>query len=503
MKKSLSAILFVSLIFPLFTSCGKTEDPAPGTEVKKTTRTSEVLPPEPKLLLPSPTKKVTKDQKGISHASKLKIFKGDLPALKKRRYIRVLTRNNPACYYIHRGISMGFEYELIKKFAEENGLEVVMVVPPEWDDMIPWLLEGRGDIIAGSMALTKRRKDIPGIAFGKTYSSLQQTLFCRTKDRNSLKKLSDLKGRKIYVRKNSVYWDTPCELRRKGVEFTLCEAPQTMETYEIIEAVEQGKFDLTVADIKFQKLSSAGHRISAPFPIGEELRYAWGVRKENIELQKAVNKFFKKEYRGKFYNILYKRYFKSSKNVKKYEDSATERSAYKFSKYDKIIKRYAKDYKIPWQLIAAQIFQESRFDPKAKSWCGTIGLMQLTKTTAKEMKCRNIYNSEENIKAGIKYMHHLLSKINGNVTEFDRTCFALASYNGGYGHLLDARKLARQLKLNPDKWFNNVEKAMSLLSKKRYYSKAKYGYCRSSEIINYVKNISLRSREYEQAVETK
>jgi len=436
---------------------------------------------------------------GIRHTAENKNFKGDLREIKKRQFLRVLTRNNPACYYIHRGVSMGFEYELIKKFAKMNNMEILIIVPPEWDDMIPWLLEGRGDIIAGSMALTKKRKNIPGIAFGKTYYSLQQALFCKKSD-CSIKTLSDLKNREVFVRKNSVYWDTLEELQQKGVKFKLSPAPQSMETYEIIEAVEKGKFDLTVADKKFIEFAKVGHKISAPLLIGDELRYAWAVRRENSELKQAVDNFFKKEYRGEFYNILYKRYFKNSKSVRKYENSATEKKSSKLSEYDHIIKKYAKQYNLPWHLIAAQIFQESHFDPKAKSWCGTIGLMQLTKRTAKEMKCKNIYNSEENIKAGTKYMHHLYSRIHESVKGIDRICFTLASYNGGYGHILDARKLAEQLNLNPDKWFNNVENAIKLLSRKKYYSKAKYGYCRSSEIIGYVKSIIIRSREYSQAV---
>jgi membrane-bound lytic murein transglycosylase F len=508
MRNIISRVICVTFTILLICSCSGEHD------TKKKVREGDVgknLPAEPKLLIPDNANILSdisdslqnknKSHSGIRRTSKLKIFKGDLPALQKRRYIRVLTRNNPACYYIHRGVSMGFEYELIKKFAEQNNLEVVMIVPPEWDDMITWLLEGRGDIIAGSMALTKRRKNIPGLAFGKTYSSLKQAIFCRKNDK-TIKTAADLKGRKVYVRKNSVYWDTLSELRSKGVQFTISEAPQTMETYEIIEAVKKGKFDTTLADIRFINLSTAGKSMATPIIIGDELRYTWAVRKENKQLLHAVNKFFNSEYRGTFYNIIYKRYFNSSRNADKYNDSATEKGAYKFSGYDKIIKKYADKYNLPWYLIAAQIFQESRFNPKAKSWCGTIGLMQLTETTAREMQCNDIHNSEENIKAGVKYMHHLMQRIPGNITDFDRICFALASYNGGYGHLVDARKLSIRQKLNPDIWFNNVEKAMKLLSKKQYYSKAKYGYCRSKEIVNYVKEISLRSREYKQALES-
>ena len=505
MKAKLAIIFFLFFINFLMTSCGENDKPAQekkSVELKSSPASNlvkETSPPEP-IIQPVRISDSLDPQRIVNTQHQVTApFKGDLPELKKRRFLRVLTRNNPACYYIHRGMMMGFEYELVKKFAAENGMEVVVLVPPTWDDMISWLLEGRGDIIAGAMTLTKARKDIPGLGFGKSYATLVQAVFCRKEDKN-LKKLSDLSGRDIWVRKNSVYWDTLCELRRKGASFNIREVPPDMETYEILEGVKKGKYDLSVADIRFSDFAAIGGDLLTPFTIGEELRYAWGVRKDNVKLQEAVNRFIAKEYRGKFYNIIYRRYLKNGNTMQKFKESATENSYQKFSKYDRLIKKYADKYNIPWYIIAAQVFQESRFDPKARSWCGTEGLMQLTKDTAKEMKCRDIHDEEENIKAGVKYMRHLLDRIPGDVSEFDKRCFALASYNGGYGHLQDARKLAKQLGLNPDVWFNNVEKAMSLLSRKKYYSKARYGYCRSSEIVNYVKDIVIRSKSYKQAI---
>lgn len=425
-------------------------------------------------------------------------FTGDLPALKQRRYIKMLTRNNPACYFIHRGESMGFEYELAAKFAKSQGLQIIVVVPPKWSDLIPWLKAGKGDLIAAAMTLTKKRKNIKGVAFCKTYAPVRQMVVAK-KNENRIHKTADLAGRTFTVREHSSYWETLSKLQNSGAALKLVSAPQTMETNDIIESVASGTYDLTLADEVFVQTSGVRKRLSTPLSLGNLQRYAWAVRSSNPRLKKAVDAFIAKEYRGAFYNILRKKYFRTSSITpkNKIENSAKKRRS--FSPYDGIIKKHAVAYGIPWCLITAQMHQESRFAPNAKSWAGTIGLMQLTPTTAKEMGCRDIYDPNENIKAAVRYLKLLESRLPKSVKGKTRYCFALAGYNGGYGHLVDARKLAKKMRLDPNKWFGNVENAMRLLSRKKYYSKAKYGYCRSSEITSYVQNIIVKYLEYEQA----
>lgn len=426
-----------------------------------------------------------------------KISRGDLPDIKKRKILRVITRNNPLCYFIHQGRLMGFEYELAQEFAKRHGLELVMIVPPKWSDMIPWLIEGKGDIIAAAMGKTQKRQSIKEIAFCEPYCETRDRIVGRATEK-PFTSISDIAGRKVFVRNNSGYWEKLEALKASGIEFELYPAPEELETFEIIAKVANGEYDLTVSDEHIFKLEKMRRNdISELFRLEPPDRHHWCVRDENVELKKAIDEFFKKEYRGKIFNCIYNRYYSSPKNLLLHS-KANESEVCCISKYDKMIKKFAEKYGFDWLLICAQIFQESRFEHSAVSCAGTKGLMQIHPRTAQEVGFNNIDNPEENIHAGIKYLHIQKQKFEKHLHEKDILCFALASYNAGFGHLVDARKLAAQLALDPDRWFDNVEKCMLLLEKPEYNQTARFGYCRGSETVAYVKNIMLRYHAYKQ-----
>jgi membrane-bound lytic murein transglycosylase F len=166
------------------------------------------------------------------------------------------------------------------------------------------------------------------------------------------------------------------------------------------------------------------------------------------------------------------------------------------SPYDEVIRRYAEQYGFDWRLITAQMYEESRFDPKAKSFAGARGLMQVLPKTARFMGFDKISGAEEDIHAGVKYLDWVRERFEPELPVNERTWFALAAYNAGHGHVADARRLAGQHGLDGDRWFENTEKAMLLLSKKQYASKARYGYVRGIEPVSYVRDIRQRYRAY-------
>lgn len=425
------------------------------------------------------------------------ILKGDLPEIKKRKFIRVLTRNNPSCYYIRRGQFAGFEYELAKKFADEQKLYLLVIVPPKWSDMIPWLIEGKGDIVAAMVTETDERLKMKQIAFCAPYAENRDRIVGRSNEK-PFSSAKSLTGRTVWVRKNSSYWEPLVKLKESGIDFSLKEAPEALETFELIDLVASGDYDLTVADehILKQELMRRDD-VKELFSLDNISYHHWLVRSGDVKLKAAIDSFFKREHKQTFYNVVYNRYFKFSREANAHSESYNQ-EALRVSVYDHLIKKYSAMYGFNWLLICSQVCQESCFDPNRVSYAGTIGLMQVAPATGREVGFHDLKKPDSNIHAGVKYMHKMKSRFPQSLPEPERDYFSLASYNAGYGHVIDARRLAIELNLDPDRWFNNVEKAILLLATPKYSSRAKYGYCRGDEPVGYVRNIIMRYRAYKQ-----
>lgn len=434
---------------------------------------------------------------GRHHLAKKKSepFTGDLGEIKKRKVLRVLTRNSASTYFLWRGELLGFEYELAKRFAEQHDLRLEMVVPPSRDLLIPWLKQGKGDLIAAAMTINEQRQ-AQGIRFSRPYHKVSELLVTR-RDDASLNTPADLKGRTVMVRKSSAYWESLEALRQQGATFDLVAAPEEMETEELIARVADGSIDLTAADSHILDIEQTWRDdIQAAFALGEPRAHGWLVRRENPELLKAVDAFLQKEYRGLFYNVTYKKYFKNPKRILSHVEERADDGNNGLSPYDELTRQYADRYGFDWRLVVSQMYQESRFDPNAKSWVGALGLLQVMPRTAKEFGINNLRDPEQGLHAGVQYLDWLRKRFEPELAMADRTWLALAAYNAGIGHVRDARRLAADKGWNPDKWFDNVEKAMLLLSKKEYAKKAKHGYVRGHEPVNYVRQIRDRYFAY-------
>jgi membrane-bound lytic murein transglycosylase F len=422
---------------------------------------------------------------------------GDLPAIRERRVLRVLTRNNATSYFVWRGHIMGFEYDLATEFARRLGVQVEFVVAPTRSALFTWLLEGRGDLVAAG--ITKREAPSGAFAGSRSYNRVVETVVTRAAD-SLVRSVGDLAGRTVAIRRVSSYWNTAQALLQDGAAFRLVTAPEEMETEEIIGRVENGEYDATIADSHILDVELAWRDdVRAAFPVSDSLDHTWVTRASDTRLLAAVDSFLTAIDRSAFYNITKKKYFGNPKATRSYAVARVARTG-EISPYDRLTRRYASRYQFDWLMISAQMYEESRFDPTVVSFAGAVGLMQLLPQTARGFGFTSLHEPEVNIHAGTRYLQHLYRQLDDVPDAEERLWFALASYNAGLGHIRDAQQLAREEGRDPDRWFGGVAEVAPELQRRAVYQRFQYGYCRCSEPVAYVRKIRDRERAYSEAV---
>ncbi len=408
-----------------------------------------------------------------------------LHKIEKSGQITIITRNTPHCYYLYRDEPMGFEYELAREFADYLGVELKITIAESWEAMIPVLNDGAGALIAAGMTITPRRQT--QVSFSNGYMDIQQYLIAH-RNGPKIKSLAELSGKIIHVREATAYQEQLEELQQQGVELTI-ELHNDMPTEELIQQVAEGGIGLTIADSNIALLSRRHYPGAIMVhPISDLQHLGWAVHPEARQLRVKINSFFKaiKE-TGKFDEI-YNKYYGDIASFDYVDLKAFHRNTKKnLSRYSPFIKAAAKKYGFDWRLIAAQIYQESHLNPRAKSRAGARGLMQLLPSTASSLDVNDIYNPVENINGGVRYLKKLYDRFD-QADATNRLLIALAAYNAGQGHIQDARNLAVRKNLDPDLW-DSLAQTLPLLRYRKYYKDAKYGYCRGTEPVKYIKQI--------------
>ena len=421
----------------------------------------------------------------------------DLSAIKNRGYLRIITNANPEHYYLNNGNLNGFEYELLREFASNNQMRVDVVIAQSKEEMFKLLQEGKGDVIAASLATNFLEHD-DSLQYTRPYDYASPVVIGRKKDQ-SIFDVRSLVGKRISVSRDNPYWNYISQLKEQGIDFELIEA-DTEDIATIMLQVAVGIYDLTIAgshQIRFGRMKELG--LDTKFVLFEPLAHRWVVRNDSDQLHNALNEFIKREYRGVTYNLLHAKYFEQSKQTPS-EDQLVKVDS--LSPYDEEAKHYSTKYGFDWRLIIALMFQESRFNPNANSYAGAKGVMQLTKETAKLMGLNDTKNVEKSIDAGVRYLNYLRGKFDNSIILHDRMWFAVAAYNSGYTRLKRARKLAEKMGLDKDKWFKNVELAMLLMAKPYKKNGKKIRDCRCGQTVVYVREIRTRYFNYIRLTET-
>lgn len=403
--------------------------------------------------------------------------------------IKILTRNAPTTFYYAADNSMvGFEYDLVQAFAKDKNYKVKLIVKNSIDEVINSLKNEEADIAAAGLSMTdKRAKDF---IFSPAYYEVQEQVVCAYKKHPE--NIADLKNYSIEVIKNSSYVETFIGLKKSNPELTWKE-DIGYTTEHMFDFLDKKNFDCTLADSNIVAINRRYYpHLHVAFGVSEKEQLSWLLpkSKKSSQLYKDINAWFSVFKKSEDFLRIKDKYF-SHVEIFDYVDIAKYHTRIKkrLPQYLGSFQRGAKKYKLDWRLLAAQAYQESHWNPTAKSPTGVRGMMMLTLPTAKELGVTNRLNYRHSIEGGAKYMSRLLKRIpkGVNVTS-DRYMFALAGYNIGMGHLYDAIRLGKKLGINPYSW-RNMKILLPKLAQKKYYKSLRYGYARGSEPVKYVERI--------------
>lgn len=435
----------------------------------------------------------------------------DLDGIQKRGYINVLIDNNSISYFIYKGRSMGYEYELLTLLAKQLKVDLKIQVISGVDKAIEQLNSGEGDILAFPLTVTKERKQY--VKFTRPLFNSYQVLVQRKPenwrsitreqiDRKLIRNASDLVGKEVHVMKSSSFAERMKHLSEEiGGDIIVKEDSAGAESESLIKRVVNGEIDYTVADHPIAVVNAAYYpNIDVGTILSLPQQIAWAVRTNSPQLLNAVNKWLIQTKREPTFMVIYNRYFKSPRtSLLRAQSDYSSISGSKISPYDNLIKTESERLGWDWRLLAAVIYQESRFINKDESWAGARGLMQLMPETAEKFGATNPDDPKQNIRAGVGYLKYLDTYWAKEITDQDeRLKFVLASYNVGLSHIIDARKLTEKYKKSPVLWDDNVEYYLLKKSDPVYYRDpiAPAGYCKCEEPVNYVKNVLERYEEY-------
>lgn len=404
----------------------------------------------------------------------------------QKKTLTVVTRNAPTTWYEGRDGDAGFEYELAKNFADYLGVELKLVSKDSVSGVLAMIREGAADIAAAGLTRTAEREN--GFLFGPGYQQVSQQVVCRRGGARP-KTMEDLANVELRVPANSSYVERLQAIKQTYADIHWQEDP-SQNTELLLERVWKKELECTIADSNIVAINRRYFpELSVRFDLSESQPLAWMLPADAAGLRKKITAWYQQiessgtlaELKDKYYGFI---------EVFDYVDTRTLTRRIKrvLPKYQPMFEQAGKKHGLDWTLLAAQSYQESHWNPRAKSPTGVRGIMMLTRTTAKEMGVKSRLNAKENIMGGARYLSQMQKRLPETIKGHDREWMSLAAYNVGFGHLRDAFVLSERLGKNPNLW-SDVSSVLPLLGQKKYYKTLKHGYARGWEPVRYVNRI--------------
>jgi membrane-bound lytic murein transglycosylase MltF len=397
---------------------------------------------------------------------------GDLDGMAERRMIRVLTAFSKTQFFIDRGTPRGTAYDqgklleeaLNKKFKSGQIALHVQFVPMSRNELLPALLEGKGDIVMADLTVTPERAKV--VDFVDPWITGVDEIVVTKPGGPNIATIDDLSGKEVFVRESSSYYQSLLQLNTRlttegKAPVTLTPAPEELEDEDLLEMANAGLVDILIVDNHkawFWQRVWPGLKLYPTVTLRTGGQIAWAIRPNSPQLKNALNAFLATNGPSSLNaRMIFRRYLLSTQYVK---GAALDASRKRFVAVVALFRKYGAQYNLDWMLMAAQGYQESRLDQDAKSHVGAIGVMQVMPDTGQELKVGDITKIEPNIHAGVKYIRTVVDRYYANepMDDVNKVLFAFAAYNAGPGRIRQLRRETAARGLDPNIWFNNVER---------------------------------------------
>nr|WP_222939647.1 membrane-bound lytic murein transglycosylase MltF [Photobacterium sp. BZF1] len=418
----------------------------------------------------------------------------DLERIREEGVLRVGTLNNQLSYYIGNEGPTGLDYELARRFADKLGVKLEMKAMFTLSGLFPGLERGDVDILAAGLTMTDERLAQFRAAPAYYYAS-QKVVYKKGQWRpRSIEDLAENKGT-LAVVSGSSHEKTlqALKLDHPTLEW---QALEEIDSDELLRQVAEGELDYTLADsVDIALNQRILPDVTTALELTEDEPIAWFVNQSNDDsLYALLIEFFGEIQQSGELAKLEEKYLGHVDKFDYVDTRAFLRAVEsKLPQWKGLFKQYANEF--DWRLIAALSYQESHWNPRAVSPTGVRGMMMLTLPTARSVGVKNRLDPEQSIRGGTEYLRKMINRIPDSIEEHEKVWFALASYNVGFGHLMDARRLTQSQGGNPDAW-SDVKQRLPLLRQRKYYKQTRYGYARGDEAQHYVENI----RRYYQSI---
>ncbi len=401
--------------------------------------------------------------------------------------LRVVTRNSPTAYYIGVNGPVGPEYDLVRGFADSLGVELIITPVESFDQIIPAIVNGEADMAAAGLSVTEARREL--VRFSNPYHQVSQHLIYRL-GTGKPRSLDDVVGGRIAVMAGSSHVETLEALQKENPALDW-DAQRNAEVADLLMRVANDEIDYTVADSTDFNIIRNFHpelRIALELEVADPIAWAFPADTDD-SLVKAANRYLKRTRRdGKLARVL-DRYYGHTDKFDYVGTRAFQRHyERRLPRYQQMFVRAAEENGFDWRLLAAIGYQESHWRPSAVSPTGVRGIMMLTEATADYLGIEDRVDPQSSISGGARFLRRLKERLPETIRDPDRTWLALAAYNVGYGHLMDARRIVELQGGNPNAWID-VAEALPLLAQRKWYSRLMYGYARGWEPVLYVENV--------------